>query len=155
MAEGSRTVAVRLRHGAREYRTALMGIDPGARLRRVQDAQGADLPLADGMLLLTDRLARKLDVRPGDSLEVEALEGTRRVRRMRVSAESGDLMGMYGYVTRRDAARLAGEGDTFNLARVRLDASEDAAFFEAVRNTPRIAVAGDKRRMVAQFRSTQ
>jgi putative ABC transport system permease protein len=155
MAEGSRTVAVRLRHGAREYRTALVGIDPGAQLRRVQDAHGVDLPLADGMLLLTDRLARKLDVRPGQLLEVEPLEGTRRMRRLRVTAESGDLMGMNGYVTRRDAARLADEGDTFNLARVRLDASEDAAFFDAVRNTPRIAVAGDKRRMVAHFRSTQ
>jgi putative ABC transport system permease protein len=63
-------------------------------------------------------------------------------------------MGMYGYVTRRDAAALVGEGDTFNLARVRLDAAADAAFFDAVRNTPRIAAAGDKRRMVAHFRAT-
>jgi putative ABC transport system permease protein len=155
MAEAARAVTVRLRRGAREYRTVLVGIDPGAQLRRVQDARGADLPLADGMLLLTDRLARKLDLRPGDSLEVEPLEGTRRARRMQVTAETGDLMGMNGYVTRRDAARLVGEGDTFNLARVRLDAGADAAFFDAVRNTPGIAVAGDKRRMVAQFRATQ
>jgi len=155
MAEASRAVPVRLRHGARTYRTALIGIDPGAQLRRLQDARGAALPLADDMLLLTDRLARKLDLRPGDAVEIEPLEGTRRVRTMTFTAETGDLMGMNGYLTRRDAARLVGEGDTFNLARVRLDAAADAAFFEAVRNTPRIAVAGDKRRMVAHFRATQ
>ncbi len=153
-AEASRTVSVRLRHGAREYRTSLVGIDPGAQLRRVQDAQGRDLPLSDGVLLLTDRLARMLDVRAGDSVLIEPLEGTRKTREMRVAAETGDLMGMPGYLTRRDASRLLGEGDTFNIARVRLDAGQDAAFFEAVRNTPRIAAAGDKRRMVAQFRAT-
>jgi putative ABC transport system permease protein len=153
-AEAARTVAVRLRHGTRVYRTALMGIDPGARLRRVQDPQGHALPLAEGTLLLTDRLARKLGARPGDRIEIQPLEGRREPRFMHLAAETGDLMGMNGYVTRRDAARLAGEGDTFNLARVRLDAAEDGNFFAAVRTTPRIAVAGDKRRMVAQFRAT-
>ncbi|MEO8019777.1 MAG: ABC transporter permease [Pseudomonadota bacterium] len=153
-AEAARTVPVRLRHGSREYRTALIGIEPGANLKRVQDANYRNLPLVPGTLILNDRLARALDLRPGDSVDVEPLEGTRRVRRMHVTAESGDLMGMYGYLTRRDAARLVGEGDTFNFARVRLDATQDAAFFERVRNTPRIAAAGDKRRMVAHFRAT-
>jgi putative ABC transport system permease protein len=153
-AEAARTVPVRLRNGVREYRTALMGIDPYAQLRRVESAELAPLPLTEGMLVLTDRLARRIGARPGDRIEVEPLEGTRRAHRMRVAAESGDLMGMYGYVTRRDAAALVGEGDTFNLARVRLDAAADAAFFDAVRNTPRIAAAGDKRRMVAHFRAT-
>jgi len=115
---------------------------------------GRALPLRDGTLMLTDRLARKLALRAGDEVEVEPLEGTGRRRRMRVAAETDDLMGMYGYLSRRDAARLVGEGDTFNLARVRLDARQDAEFFEAVRNTPRIASAGDKRRMVAHFRAT-
>lgn len=154
MAEASRTVPARFRHGAREYRAALVGIDPGASLRRAQDEHGHDLPLVDGTLLLTDRLARRLLVRPGDRVEIEPLEGTRRLQSMVVTAETGDLMGMNAYVTRRDAARLAGEGDTFNLARVRLDAAGDAAFFNAVRKTPRIAAAGDKRRMVAHFRAT-
>ncbi|HEU4592736.1 MAG TPA: ABC transporter permease [Steroidobacteraceae bacterium] len=153
-AEATRTVAVRLRHGAREYRTVLMGIDPGARMRRVLDPQDRELPLAANSLFLTDRLAHLLGVRSGDVVEIEPLEGTREPHRMHVSAETGDLMGMYGYLTRRDAARLVGEGDTFNLARVRLDPAADAAFFDAVRATPAIAAAGDKRRMVAHFRAT-
>jgi putative ABC transport system permease protein len=154
MAEPSRTVAVRLRNGALEYRTALLGLDPGARLHRVQDGEGHDLPLQSGTLVLTDRLARVLALRPGESVEVEPIDGKRRATRMVIAAESGDLMGMSGYLTRLDAARLAGEGDTFNFARVRLDPAQDARFFEAVRNTPGIAAAGDKRRMIAHFRAT-
>ena len=153
-AEAARTVGVRLRNGPHEYRTALIGLEPDARLHRVQDSRDRNVPLARGTLVLNDRLARVLDVAPGDSVDVEPLEGTRRARRMVVAAESGDLMGMYGYLTREDAARLVGEGDTFNFARVRLDSNDDARFFEAVRNTPRIAAAGDKRRMVAHFRAT-
>ena len=155
MAEPSRVVGVRLRHGALEYRTGLIGLDPGARLHRVQDADERDLPLSAGTLILTDRLARRLDVRPGDPIDVEPLEGTRRARRWVVAAEAGDLMGMNAYATRLDAARLAGEGDTFNVARVRLDAAQDAAFFASVRNTPGIAAAGDKRRMIENFRANQ
>jgi putative ABC transport system permease protein len=153
-AEAARTVGVRLRNGPREYRTALVGLDPDARLHRVRDALDREVPLTPGTLVLTDRLARLLDLSPGDRVDIEPLEGTRRARRMVVAAESGDLMGMSGYLTREDAARLAGEGDTFNFARVRLDSRFDAAFFEAVRATPRIAAAGDKRRMVAHFRAT-
>lgn len=153
-AEAARTVGVRLRHGPREYRTALIGLEPDARLHRVRDAQDREVPLAQGTLVLTDRLARLLDLAPGDSVDIEPLEGTRRARRMVVAAESGDLMGTAGYLTREDAAHLAGEGDTFNFARVRLDSRFDAAFFETVRRTPRIAAAGDKRRMVAHFRAT-
>jgi putative ABC transport system permease protein len=153
-AEATRTVTVRLKNGAHEYRTVLMGLEPGARLRRLQDPAGHSVPLGDGELLLTDRLARKLDLEPGDAVEIQPLEGTRHARRMFVSGETGDLMGMYGYLTRQDAARLLGEGDTFNLARVRLDAAHDADFYAAVRGTPAIAAAGDKRRMVAHFRAT-
>jgi putative ABC transport system permease protein len=154
LAEPARIVAVRLRHGSREYRTALVGLDPDAVLHRVQDETYRTVPLAPGTLILTDRLARKLGVRPGGVIDVQPLEGTRRPRPMTVAAESGDLMGMFGYLPRLDAARLAGEGDTFNYARVRLDPAEDATFFAAVRETPGIAAAGDKRRMVAHFRAT-
>lgn len=153
-AEAARTIGVRLRNGAREYRTALIGLDPDAHLRRVQDHEYRRVPLERGTLVLNDRLARVLDLRPGDPVDIEPLEGTRRAQRMVVAAESGDLMGMFGYLTREDASRLAGEGDTFNVARVRLDSRFDAQFFESVRNSPRIAAAGDKRRMVAHFRAT-
>jgi putative ABC transport system permease protein len=154
MAEPARAVAVRLRNGAREYRTALLGLDPDARLHRVQDRDGNDVPLLPGTLVLNERLAQVLALRPGDSVEIQPIEGTRRPTRMVVAAESGDLMGMHGYLPRLDAARLVGEADTFNFARVRLDAARDAQFFAAVRDTPGVAAAGDKRRMVAHFRAT-
>lgn len=154
-AEPSRVVGARLRHGTREYRTAITGLDPGALQHRVRDTEGRPIPLADGVLVLTDRLARRLDARAGSRIEVESLDGSRRIRRWFIAGECGDLMGMNAYVTRHDAARLAGESDTFNLARVRVDAAQDARFFAAVRDTPRIAAAGDKRRMVANFRANQ
>jgi putative ABC transport system permease protein len=153
-AEPARTVAVRLRHGAREYRTALLGLDPRALLHRVRDREGHDLPLTAGTLVLNERLAGVLGLHPGDRVEVEPIEGTRRAASMVLAAVSDDLMGMNGYLSRQDAARLVGERDTFNFARVRLDSRLDAKFFEAARNTPGVAAAGDKRRMVAHFRAT-
>jgi putative ABC transport system permease protein len=154
-AEGVRSVAVKLHHGRYSYRTALTGIDPGARLRLVQGPADEALSVEADSILLTDRLASVLHARVGSTIEVESLEGRRDRHMFVVSGLTGDLMGMQAYVLRRAAARLVGEGDTLNVARVRIDDAQRDAFFAAVRDTPSIAAAGDKDRMVRHFRSTQ
>jgi putative ABC transport system permease protein len=154
-AEGVRSLAVKFHHGRYSYRTVLTGIDPGSRLRAVQSPDGDPLPVESDAVLLTDRLAEALHARTGSTIEIEALEGSRATRAFVVAGLTGDLMGMQAYAQRTAVSRLVGEGDTFNVARVRVDRARHDAFFEAVRNSPSIAAAGDKERMVKHFRSTQ
>jgi putative ABC transport system permease protein len=154
-AEGMRSVAVKFHHGRYTYRTVLTGIDPGSQLRAVQSPDGHPLPVESDAVLLTDRLADALHARTGSTIAIEALEGSQATRTFIVSGLTGDLMGMQAYAQRTAVSRLVGEGDTFNVARVRVDGARHDAFFEAVRNSPSIAAAGDKERMVKHFRSTQ
>jgi putative ABC transport system permease protein len=153
-AEGARVVPVKLSRGHREYRTVITGLDPHSTLHRVLDSEWRDLPLEPGTIVLTDRLAAALDARVGQSIDVLALEGTRQRRTLTLAAISNDYMGMQAYAERTGVARLAGEHDTVNIARVRLDSAARERFLAAAQTAPRIAAVGDKERMVRYFRST-
>src|SRR5690606_5351665 len=57
-----RQVPARLRAGARREDVGVLGLAPDTRLRRIVDASGAEIPLPARGLLLSDLLARRLDV---------------------------------------------------------------------------------------------
>lgn len=75
--EGFRAAPVRLRFKHRYYRTALEGMDPGTSLVRLLDTDLQVIDLPPEGIVLTDYLAELLHIRPGDSLTVEVLEGSR------------------------------------------------------------------------------
>jgi putative ABC transport system permease protein len=79
--EVNRAIGARIRAGHRSYRTAVTGIEDGAQLQRIVDAEQRSSEPARGALLLTERLARKLDVRTGDWLSIELMEGRRSMRK--------------------------------------------------------------------------
>jgi putative ABC transport system permease protein len=154
LAEGARDVPVRLVAGHRFYRTAIVGIAPGAELRRALDANLAAIrPPAEGMLL-TDRLAERLGVNPGDTLQVEMLTGERRKRDVQVAGTVRDLIGLFAYMDRGALNRLTGEGDLVSGFSVRLDTGRSQTVFEKLKEYPRVAVATSKSAMLDSFRNT-
>ena len=61
VAESFRAVPVRLRRGAREHKTVVMGLESGAQLRRLRDLEGRVLLMPDHGVLISPVLARVLD----------------------------------------------------------------------------------------------
>lgn len=153
-AEGSRDVAVELRNGQYRVRASVIGLEPDARLRQVLDSRLRPLELPSGGITLSDLAAQQLHVRPGERIWVEPLEGDRPAQLLPVTMISGDLMGTIGYMQRREAARLVAETDTVTTVRLRLDTHRRAAFFEEVRQIPRVAAVGEKALLLANFRET-
>lgn len=117
-AEPYRTVPARLRFGHRERRVAINGLPADARLDRVlnRDLQPIRLP-AEGVLL-SRVLGEALDVRPGDEITVEVLEGTRPVRVIKVAALVDDFMGAAAYMEITALNRLMREGDVISGAKL-------------------------------------
>jgi len=152
--EAFRSAAVRLRNGHREYRTALQGLLPDADLKRVLDVnlQPAQLP-ADG-LLLTDYLAGLLDVRPGDTLQVEFLEGHRRTLDVPVAGTVREYLGVGAYAHREFVNRLFDEGAALSGAWLALKPGARQEVVAELRARPRIAAVTDRGAMVQSFRDT-
>ncbi|MDH5205630.1 MAG: ABC transporter permease, partial [Hylemonella sp.] len=143
-AEGARNVAARLVHGPWSWRGAVQGRNADPQLQRVVDvAHQVHQPPVDG-LLLTDRLAERLHVRPGDTVRVEVLEGRRQVLELPVAGTVQEMMGMGAYIERRSLNRLLQEGDLVNVVAVSANPGHEPELLEQLKRLPRVGIAFSK-----------
>lgn len=148
MVESTRFVPLRLVRGHRSERVDLRGYEGRARLYRVIDAQGHETVLEGRGLVLTDRLADKLGVRPGDTVLAEVLEGDRRIVRLPVGATVPEMMGLNAYMDRRALNEALGDGDLSNGFVLLVERGREPALLQATQQIPRVAGAFSKASML-------
>jgi putative ABC transport system permease protein len=152
--EPFRSAAVRLRHGHREYRSSLQGLDPGGDLKRVLDADLRPVDPPPQGVMLTDYLAGMLEIRPGEVLEIEFLEGQRRTVAVQVAGVVSEYLGVGVYAQRTTVNRLLNEGDAISGAWLALQPGARLAVVRELRQRPRVASITDRSAMVQSFRDT-
>src|SRR5690606_16208450 len=96
--------------GHREEEVGVLGMETQTRLRRIIAANGAEIPLPADGLVISDLLARRLEVDSGDIVELEWLEGRRRRTPVRVAGVVEDFIGMAAYIELGNLGRLTGDG---------------------------------------------
>ena len=153
-AEGSRSVPVRLRAGHLTYLTAISGLPETTELRQPLDANQRPITIPADGVLLTDRLAQKLGVRPGDHVQVEVLEGNRIKKNVLVTGIVNDLLGVSVYMNLHTLNRLLDEGDNISSVAVALDRSRLQAFNAETKATPKIATVSFKASALQSFEET-
>ena len=142
--EASRSIGVRLVNGHRHWRGNLQGRAPSAELLRIVDvAQARHEPPTEG-LLLTDRLARQLDLRVGDTVRVEWQEGSRSVWTLPVAGVLQEVMGMNAYMARSSLNRLLRESDLVNQLTLLVERGRETELLQALQERPRVAGAFSK-----------
>jgi len=146
--EPGRRLAVRFSHGHRSQKGLVDGHPEPARLQRVVDVQqrAVEAPL-DG-LLMTDRLADKLRLKPGDLVTVEVREGRREVLQIPLRATVSDMMGLNAFIQRDALNALLGDGDVANFFSLRTARSDLPRVLEATQALPKVAGAFSKATMV-------
>jgi putative ABC transport system permease protein len=142
--EGARTVSARLVHANHTWRGTLQGKTTQPELQRIVGLPFEVFQVPTDGLLLTDRLAQKLGVQVGDSVQVELMEGRRDVHTLRVSGTVKELMGMNAYLERRALNRLLQEGDHINQVSVAVDRGYEEVLLNQLKNLPRVALAVSK-----------
>ncbi len=152
--EPQRSVAVRARAGYRERYVALTGMSPDARLRRVVDQDGRAIQMPASGVVLSKMLGEILDVKPGDHVRVEVLEGVRPALDLTVAGLVDDTMGLSMYMELEALHRLMREGDVLSGAVVSIDSSSEAALSKELKQLPAVAGAGFKRAVLQSFRDT-
>jgi putative ABC transport system permease protein len=146
--EPGRRLAVRFSHGHRSEKGLVDGHADVARLQRIVDVdQRLALAPADG-LLMTDRLAEKLGVKPGDLVTVEVREGRREVLQIPLQATVRDMMGLNAFIRRDTLNRLLQEGDLANFFSLRVAPGQLPKLLEATQELPKVAGAFSKATML-------
>lgn len=142
--EGSRNVGVRLVHGHRQWLGNLQGRETGLQLQRIVDVAGQHHEAPHEGLLLTDRLASRLDLRVGDVVRVEWQDGARSVWTLPVTGVVQEMMGMNAYIARPALNRLLREGDLVNQLTLSVERGRETGLLQALQQRPRVAGAFSK-----------
>jgi putative ABC transport system permease protein len=119
--EGERAVPVRIRFRAAGYRTVVRGLMPGARLRPALDQDGRPVRQPARGVVLTDYLARTLGAGPGDSIELETLDGRLRKVRLPLAGVVAEPFGAQAYLPIAVLERAFGDPDRVTGAALAVD----------------------------------
>jgi putative ABC transport system permease protein len=146
--ESTRFVSVAFSNGHRRERTLIRGYAGRPELYRVVDAAQRSLPLEGRGLVMTDRLARKLGLAPGDPVRIEVLEGRGRTVVTPLAAVVDEMMGLNAYMDRDALNRLLGEGDLSTGFVISVQPGALDTVLQATRDLPRAAGGWSKATML-------
>ena len=152
--ETLRAVPVDIRHGHLSRRTAITGLVPDPQLNRVVNASLDPVPLAPEGLVMSRSLGEVLGVEPGDTVDLQVLEGTRPLRQVTVQRLVDDYMGASAYMTQAAVFRLMREAGSLSGAYMRIDAAYEEVLYERLKTTPVVGGVLLKRAMVQSFKDT-
>ena len=150
--EPQRAVAVRVRAGYRERYLAISGVPPTPRLKRIVDRNGEPIRLPPGGVVLSQTLAKALDISIGDVVTMEVLEGHRPTRRVEVTGLVDDLLGLSAYMDLEALHRLMQEGDVTTGALMLVDMAQEPKLATTLKQIPTVAGTGFKRSVLRRFR---
>jgi putative ABC transport system permease protein len=148
MVESTRFVPVTFVNGHRRERSMIRGYAARPELYRVIDADRHETVLDGRGLVLTDRLADKLGVKPGDRVQVEVLEGRKRTLELPLGATVPEMMGLNAYMERQALNRALGDGDVSTGFVLAVERGAEARVLDASKALPRAAGAWSKATML-------
>lgn len=148
-----RTVPVRLEAGHHSRDTALQGLPPDSRMRRIISMEGREQPLPVEGIVISRLLAENLRVSTGDRMMVRLQEGRRQSASVLVSGVVDDLLGLNAYISLPALERLSGEQDIASGAWLRVDPMQRATVLESLKQMPGIGSARSPADMLASFES--
>ena len=143
--------SARLRNGNRNRQVGIQALQPDARLQRVVGADYQPVRFDRTGLILSRKLADVLGVAPGDTLRVEALQGTRPERDMVVSATVDDLMGVSAYMEPEALRRFLSDSATMSGAALGIDPAARESVYAALKGMPVVAGVALQHAMLENF----
>ncbi len=146
--ESTRFAAVNFVNGQRRERGLIRGYAGRADLYRVIDASQHEMLLEGRGLVMTDRLAHKLGLRPSDPVRIEVLEGRARTLEVPLGGTVNEMMGLNAYMDRTALNRLLGDGDVATGFVLAVQPGRLNEVLQAIKQLPRAAGAWSKATML-------
>jgi putative ABC transport system permease protein len=145
--EGARSVSVRLVSANHDWRGNLIGKVEHPELHRIVDMNHNAFAAPRNGLLLTDRLAVKLNLQVGDRVRVELQEGRREVVELTVGGTVHEMLGMNAYLDRASLNSLLHEGDMVNSFIMAVERGAEPVLLNRLKELPRIGMVVSKSTM--------
>jgi len=144
-------VPAKLHYQHRFYRSSVQGIQPESSLMRLLDSDLKTIDLPPQGVVLTDYLAELLQIKPGELLTIEVLEGDRPTLQVPVIATAKQDLGMNAYLQHHTLNLLLGEGDAVSGALLEVDQRYQREIYRELKDLPRIAGVVEQESAVDAF----
>ena len=152
--EGFRVVPAMLKFEHRFYRTAVHGIEPDGSLMRLFDTGLNIIELPEDGIILTDYLAELLQIKTGDLLTLEVLEGQRPTVQVPVVGTAKQYLGVNGYMRIESLNTLLKEGHALTGALLKVDQRYQRNVYAELKKMPRIAGVVEHKSAIKSFYDT-
>ena len=146
-------IAARLSHGPLMQRVAITGLDRNSSMHAFTDLGNRPLTLPDNGIVLSDKLASLLQLRRGDRVLVETLEGRRGVERIPVSAIVSENVGLSAYMERSLLAKLVEIGGV-NAIAATVDSTKETELLVKLKEFPTIGAVSTRIQAISSLRDT-
>jgi putative ABC transport system permease protein len=148
------SVGVEIRSGHRSRRIGLAGHVHASTLTNLLDAEGRPVIMPEHGLVLSESLAKLLNVGVGDLVRLTPLEGRRVEREVTITGLVESYLGLTAYMNLDALDRLFGRGGQISGANLDLDASQQPALFAALKSNPALGLIGFRSVALERFRET-
>jgi len=148
-AEPMRQVPVILSNGRHEHRGAITGLPEGATLIRALSAELAEIEMRRDGLIVSQVLADKLHLAPGDTLRVDVREGRQPVLDLTVAAVATGFSGTPVYMELEALNRALDEPGRVSAAALLVDGAQAEALYAWLKDQPAVAGVAIKNEMRA------
>ncbi len=150
-AEGLRLVPARIRSGPRWRDSVINGIPANARLRGFIDRNGRPADLPPRGLVVGKKLAEILDVRVGDTVEMELREGTRARIFLPVISLLDDAFGLQTYMNIDDLHDRLNQETSISMVQLRVDDAQTDELRKRLKKMPSVAQVTLQKDIVQRF----
>lgn len=149
-----RSIPVTARSGHHSRRIAVQGLPPGNPLFKAVDVMRHEQRIPEDGVLMTTKLAEVLELKLGDSVTLEVLEGERPHLKLQLQGTVEDFSGLSCYVSQETAHRLMREGESLSGAWVTVDSLRVNQLYTELKRLPQVAGVSIKVAMIESFRNT-
>lgn len=153
-AEPFRAAAARISNGPLSRRVTVMGRPAAPRLSRVLSVDLRPMAMPEAGVILSETLAGVLQLRVGDRVLVEFLDGARRQVVLPVSGLSLGYVGLGASMEMDALNRATGSGDMISGVNLLIDPAQSRPFFRAAAASPETGFVAVLALTVARFRAT-
>jgi putative ABC transport system permease protein len=153
-AEPYRYASARISHGHLVERQGVIGVPPGAILSPVFDAKRGRIEVPAGGLMVSRKLAELLEVRTGDTVVVELLEGRQARLMLPVVQIFETYLGTPAYMEMAALNRIAGDGRVVSGLHIRVDARSRPTLLARLKDIPNIAAILFRQAAIETFYKT-
>jgi putative ABC transport system permease protein len=142
----------RIGNGHLIERLAISGLGGDTRFRAFYDSAGRAFTIPEKGIVLSNKLAGLLQVGVGDSVDVEVLEGKRRLSRVRVAAITFENVGVSAYMDLKALSMLTGEPGTLTAVQGLVDQLMLPKLLAKLKEIPDVATVSTRQQAITSFR---